>query len=112
MLVIRNEQLTELGNSTLDRDLVRHLRGRFPRHLANRSDDDLLQVARISRKLGARYGIERDDNIGTLADLVVMYGPSFDEQEWANAVLRDTRIDGRTKVGSLLKKVNASGTPM
>ena len=110
MLTIRDEQFKALSASHLDRDMVRYLRQRYPTTLAQKSDADLYQIGQASREIGGRHGITDDQDIGTVADLVVMYGPSFESQPWAAEVLSDSMLAGPRKTEILRQRVKAAGT--
>lgn len=112
MLTIRDEQFKALSAAHLDRDLVRYLRQRFPTTLAQKSDADLHQIAQTSREIGARHGITADDDIGTIADLTVIYGTDFEMQPWANEVLCSSAIAGADKVEILRARARESGAPI
>lgn len=115
MLTIRPEQMKQFTAATdaaVDRDLIRYLRERFPKHLADKSDDELQETVRTSRQIGERYGIERADNLATLADFVVMYGPEFHKDEWANEVLRSPDLHGPDKVALLCHEAKLSGAKL
>jgi len=112
MLTIRDEQFKALSAGHLERDLVRYLRQRFPTTLAQKSDADLQEIGQASREIGARHGITDDRDIGTIADLTVMYGQGFESEPWAAEVLGDSMLAGPDKTEILRQRVKAAGTRM
>jgi hypothetical protein len=113
MLVIREAQFEALMreyDKAADNTLVSYLRRRFPDTLRDRPASEVHRIVQYARSLGKRYGIEREDNIATILDLIGMYGLHFDTDQWAREILVDEALHGPDKVALLRHVVAQSGT--
>ncbi len=112
MLKIRREQgqrIMKTQQDEFDADLVAYLGNRFPSRFTPADHRPARAVVAQAREIGRRYGIDRLDNLGSLADLIVMYGPGFHEEPWAHGILEPDRLHGPDKMALLLHKLRSSG---
>ena len=95
-----------------DGRLVDYLRQRFPAEFGHANDDAVRSAVAEARRIGRRYGIVRLDNVGSIADLIVMYGPDFDQKPWAHDILSSDRLHGPDKMALLRARLRSFGVAL
>jgi hypothetical protein len=102
MLTIRSEQMRALGNSVqreFERRLLNHLRLSFPAQTRGRSEEELLQLIRLSITGARGYDVITERDVTRYVEYALMYGSQFDEElPWARAILRTNGISGTLKM--------------
>jgi hypothetical protein len=88
--------------------LVEYLRQRFPDQFGTQPREGTLEIVRAARMTAKKYGVEREDNVATFLDLMVMY-PGFPDLLWAANVLNANTLHGPDKMAMLRDRVGRQG---
>jgi hypothetical protein len=83
-------------------ELRRYLRQRFPQVEPLAADETANEVIAAAEQLVDRFDLP-EEGIPTICDLLVMYGPEFWKEEWADVLLMDG-ITGREKYTILRRR--------
>jgi hypothetical protein len=107
MLKIRAEQMTRLlavmQEASCER-MVQRLRANYPKDMKDRTDEELLALARECMDLCATYGITIEADVGRYFEYAAHYGCPFEEREgltWAAAILNNSSLDGTAKMDAI-----------
>ena len=98
MLVIRQAQVDALIDERLREFrswMLRHLREHFAAQLQDKSDDDLRTLIDDGLCRARRFGLDRRTSLCSFIDLMVLFGPGFEnkrEYPWVARALDDTRL--------------------
>lgn len=103
------DRLASAQASRANDALTDYLRQRFPDQFRTQVRKHILEIVRAARVKANSYGIEREDNVATFLDLVVMY-PGFPELRWAIDVLNAKTLHGPDKMALLRDRIERQGT--
>lgn len=112
MLELRREQgrmLTRRHDEATDARLASHLRARFPREFSDGKAEQATRIVAEARTISRRYGISHLDAIGMIADLIVMFGVTFDRDPWAHEVLSLVGVTPAERIRLLMDRLQESG---
>ena len=91
MLTISREQLSSVEASqeqAFVRRAVEHLRQFFPQLLQRAGEERAAQVVRSTLARAGEYGLRSEQDVCVFLDLVVVFGPDFDQKlAWARELL-------------------------
>jgi hypothetical protein len=96
MLVIRQEQLDVFerrGVRELEEKIVAHVRAFFPERAAAMDATALRSCVEDGVQRAVRRGIELEHDICVYVDLVVVFGPGFEDDDgypWAKVLVEDS----------------------
>lgn len=114
-MVLRSEQIAAFRTSIeerFDHDLVKYAQRRFPSVFQAAPEDRLLALVRQVRETALRFGVDRQDNVGTFLDFWVMYGADFYAAPWASDILACNELHGPDKMVVLRSRVEESGVTL
>ena len=112
MLTIRKEQMAVFREPALNdyaKRMVVHLNETFPEKCEALGDAKIRETVKYGIQRSASYGITTEGDVRRYIDLMVMFGPDFDqdpELPWAGSILGNQAIiNPTTKINRLYKAV-------
>jgi hypothetical protein len=112
MLTIRKEQMAVFREPAINdyvKRVVVHLSERFPEKCEALGDPKVSETVKYGIQRSASYGIATEGDVRRYIDLMIMFGPDFDqdpELPWASSILNNrTLINPTTKIERLYKAV-------
>jgi len=115
MAIIRNGQIESLSESMqerADRELAKYARDRFPDKFKNFPEERLYAGVKYVRAQAKSLGFEREDDVATFLDFVVMYGNQFCDSPWAAEVLNNKHLHAPDKMAMLRYRVRLAGVDL
>jgi hypothetical protein len=113
MLTIRKAQMDAL-NVRLVRDfenlVVSDLAGRFPDQYSQIGEPRLRRLVRAGIHKAESYGIDSQDDVARVIEVMFEYGEDFDQQPdlaWPSKCLHDESLRGDEKAGLLVARLRA-----
>lgn len=112
MLTIRKEQMAVFREPAINdyvKRTVVHLNERFPEKCEALGEPKVRELIRYGIGRAASYGITAEGDVRRYIDLMLMFGPDFDqdpELPWAASILNNQAlINPTTKVDRMYKEV-------
>jgi hypothetical protein len=115
MFQIRKEQLTSFDLSLReqsDRTLVKYAMTRFPSEFPVTENAKTLEFVKQLREKAKQFGVEKENDVATFLDFVVMYGEDFPSASWAEDVLTCDGMHGPDKMALLRFRVQEAGVKL
>lgn len=84
-----------------ERNMIEHLRQKFPDETEKKEDEELLVEVRQGVKTSGKYGISAECDVARYIEYMMIYGLSFDTDpklEWAGKIIRSEGICGVEKL--------------
>jgi hypothetical protein len=112
-MLIRKEQLTILTTSSTQKfknDLVDHIRRCFPRDYSVLGESRTRAFVDAGVDRARRYGFVSKKEICGLIDLMLIFGPRFDDDSripWARAILNNRSTTEAAKMQTLVENADA-----
>ncbi len=112
MLQIRAEQyeiLAEEARRYFHRRALQHFKREWNEEVSGLDDDDILEMIEDAHDKCDQYGIEAEPDVITFAEICLLLGDDFEEDErypWAREILNEDKLDGVRKVLLLQKRMN------
>ena len=95
MLVIRAEQMQALSKvqaKAFEDRMVAHIQEFFPDHHAAMKEDGARELIHLGIERAARYGIIAERDVCMYIEMMIAFGPDYDESarlSWAGRMLRN-----------------------
>lgn len=112
MLTIRKEQLAVFREPAINDYMKRtviHLNERFPEKCEALGEAKVQETVKYGIQRSASYGITTEGDVRRYIDLMLMFGPDFDQNPglpWAASILNNKALmNPTTKVNRLYKEV-------
>lgn len=104
------EALDAAARKEADRNLAAYARLRFPDRLGKAQNLELETLIRQSRTAAATHGFEQESDIAAILDLIVMYGPGFDQSGWPRDILVQREVPAPRRANQIRERLLAAPT--
>jgi hypothetical protein len=106
---VQMQLLAASATERFDRELAVHARRRFPATFEGLDDQYMRAGVRKVRATARGYGIERQDDVATFIDFMIMFGVEFHRAPWAVDILECKALHGPDKMAVLRHRVAEAG---
>jgi len=106
-LRIRDTQMrafSEYMDKSFEKRAASHLRTEFPEETDGLTDDELRVFVQNGSRKAAQYELSRETEIGVFLDLLMLFGPDFDQMSWAQDIFENSELALEEKLERLRER--------